>query len=287
MRILILALMATLTVPAAAVAQQRGRGHSSDSGTPAGTPPRSAVATAPRPVVPAPSRHAVPRWTISPRSGPVSEGWPRSTVPNWSITPRHGRSSDGVPLPPIGLQPHIRSYKPGLHHSYKPQRHYHSGIYSPWYGWPVVYVATQPVESYAEAVEAPPVVEQPSEVGRLALDVQPAPAQVFADGYYVGTAEDFTANTGGLVLETGPHRVDLVMPDHEQVTFDVRIAPNQFLTYRQVLRPINVQPVQPPAVRSAPATFYLIPGCYMGNVPPKEANLRPTCDPAHVITFQQ
>ncbi len=150
-----------------------------------------------------------------------------------------------------------------------------------------MYVATQPLESYAQAVDPPPVVEQPPEVGRLALDVQPATAQVFVDGYYVGTAADFTASTGGLVLETGPHRIDLVMPDHELMSFDVRIAPNQFITYRQVLKPINAQPVQPPAVRSAPATFYLIPGCYMGNVPPKEANLRPTCDPAQAITFQQ
>ena len=75
--------------------------------------------------------------------------------------------------------------------------------------------------------------------------------------------------------------------DHQQVTFDVRIAPNQFITYRQVLKPIKVEPVPAPAARSAPSTFYLIPGCYMGNVPPKEAKLQPTCDPARTITFQQ
>ena len=77
------------------------------------------------------------------------------------------------------------------------------------------------------------------------------------------------------------------MADHEQMGFDTKIAPNQFITYRQVLKPIKVEPVPASAARSAPATFYLIPGCYMGNVPPKEANLRPTCDPARAITFQQ
>jgi hypothetical protein len=55
-----------------------------------------------------------------------------------------------------------------------------------------------------------------------------------------------------------------------------------------VLKPFKVQPVAAaPATRSAPVTFYLIPGCYMGNVPPKEAHLRPDCDPDRAITFQQ
>jgi hypothetical protein len=32
-------------------------------------------------------------------------------------------------------------------------------------------------------------------------------------------------------------------------------------------------------------TFYLIPGCYMGNVPPKEANLPATCDITRAVSF--
>jgi hypothetical protein len=33
-------------------------------------------------------------------------------------------------------------------------------------------------------------------------------------------------------------------------------------------------------------TFYLVPGCYMGNVPPEEANLPATCDLARAVSFQ-
>ena len=110
---------------------------------------------------------------------------------------------------------------------------------------------------------------------------------MFVDGYYVGTADDFSAERGGLLLEADAHRIDVNMSNHEPITFDVRITPNQFITYRQVLKPINVAPIAAPPARSAPSTFYLIPGCYMGNVPPKEAKLQPTCDPARTITFQQ
>ena len=159
--------------------------------------------------------------------------------------------------------------------------------YTASYGWPIVYAVPQIVETHVVSqAPAPEPIGQELPMGRLVLDVQPASAQVFVDGYYVGTADDFNASLGGLLLETGAHRIDLAAPDHEQITFDVRIALNQFVTYQQVLKPIKLQPIVPPA-RSAPQIFYLIPGCYMGNVPPKEATLRPNCDPARAITFQQ
>jgi hypothetical protein len=260
MRIAILAVIALLTVPAASMAQDRRTNSSGHTAAP---------------------RDTAPRWTIPPRSGPASEGWPRDPVPTWSITPRHGRPTQGIPLPPIGLQ--TRG------HRNNSPRFYGGGFYVPFYAWPV-YGVPAVAETYVQSAPFPEQVvpEPPVSGGRLVLDVQPGTAQVFADGYYVGASSDLTAPTGGLVLETGPHKIDLVMPDHEPVTFNVRIASNQFLTYRQVLKPIAAQPfAAAPSARSAPATFYLIPGCYMGNVPPKDANLRPGCDPARAITFQQ
>ena len=185
----------------------------------------------------------------------------------------------GLPLPRIGLEPHVRRSR---HSAYPWNRGYTAS-----YGWPIVYAVPQIVETHVVSqAPAPDLIDEEPPMGRLVLDVQPASAQVFVDGYYVGTADDFNASLGGLLLETGAHRIDLAAPDHEQITFDVRIALNQFVTYQQVLKPIKLQPIVPPA-RSAPQIFYLIPGCYMGNVPPKEANLRPNCDPARAITFQQ
>ena len=51
-----------------------------------------------------------------------------------------------------------------------------------------------------------PVVEKPPALGRLILDVQPATAQVFADGYYVGVPEDFS-----IAREAGYSRQDRIV----------------------------------------------------------------------------
>ena len=143
-----------------------------------------------------------------------------------------------------------------------------------------------------ETVSAPVIVEQPL-LARLILDVHPATAQIFADGYYIGIPEDFRFENGGAVLEPGPHRIDIVAHDYEPVSFDVNLTRGQSATFRHTLTPItrDAQPqprsaVKAPAVAKQPVTFYLIPGCYMGNVPPKDANLPATCDIARAMSFQ-
>ena len=143
-----------------------------------------------------------------------------------------------------------------------------------------------------EAALAPVIVEQPS-LARLILDIHPPTAQVFADGYYIGIPEDFRFEDGGAVLEPGPHRIEILARDYEPVSFDVNLARGQSATFRHILRPIMraAQPAPDDAVKAPtavkqPMTFYLIPGCYIGNVPPKEANLPATCDIARAVSFQ-
>jgi hypothetical protein len=114
--------------------------------------------------------------------------------------------------------------------------------------------------------------------------VQPGTAQIFVDGYYVGTANDLDAARRGVVLETGPHRIELAAPGYEGVGFDVRIAPNHPIVYRAALKSTVPPMPSSPQALSAPVTFYLIPGCYAGNVHPKEATLRPSCDISRMIT---
>ena len=129
--------------------------------------------------------------------------------------------------------------------------------------------------------EPAPVVEQPAPTGRLVLGAQSEGTQVFVDGYYAGVPGDYTAVDGGGVLEAGTHRVDLTAPGYEPANFHVRISANQTVTYRETLNKIP-----PVAVSSGPTTFYLIPGCYMGNVPPKDAHLPATCDLKRTVEFQ-
>jgi hypothetical protein len=127
---------------------------------------------------------------------------------------------------------------------------------------------------------------------RLILDVYPPTAQIFADGYYIGMPEGFRFEDGGAVLEPGRHRIDILERDYEPVSFEVNLTRGQSATYRHMLTPIRRAPqpapraaVKSPPVPKQPSTFYLIPGCYMGNVPPKEANLPATCDLARTLSF--
>ena len=147
-------------------------------------------------------------------------------------------------------------------------------------------------EVVVEVPGEPAIVEQPS-LARLILDIDPPNAQVFADGFYIGIPEDFRFEHGGAVLEPGPHRIDILARDYEPVSFDVNLARGQSATFRNTLMPITraTQPAPGDAVKALPvakqpSTFYVIPGCYIGNVPPKDANLPSTCDIARAVSFQ-
>jgi hypothetical protein len=158
----------------------------------------------------------------------------------------------------------------------------------------VPYAAPVVVErEVVNTVSAAPVIVEQSLPARLILDIHPPHAQVFADGYYIGTPEDFHAHLGGAVLEPGAHRIDITARGYEPVTFDVSLTRGQSATFRHTLVPIAPPPQAapdtavkvPPAVKK-PVTFYLIPGCYMGNVPPKEVKLPATCDIARAVSMQ-
>ena len=83
-----------------------------------------------------------------------------------------------------------------------------------------------------ELPEPTPRPIEPPAPGRLILDIEPAGAQVFADGYYVGVPEDFSAARGGGLLEAGLHRIDLSAPGYESMAVDLRVTPGQPVTYR-------------------------------------------------------
>ena len=92
---------------------------------------------------------------------------------------------------------------------------------------------------------------------------------------------NFDPAHGGGVVEAGQHRIDLSAPGYDPLAVDVRIAPTQTITYRERLKR-----TQAPALPGGPTTFYLIPGCYMGNVPPKDAHLPATCDLGRAVEFK-
>ena len=197
-----------------------------------------------------------PHFTIAPRSSLL----PRPVLP---------LPHQGLGLPQHGLRPWPIRGERGL---------YRGGV--PYFGWPmVVFYAPEPVVALPAQPEPPPQPLERPALGRLILDIAPPTAQIFVDGYYAGLPEDFVGHEGGL-LEAGPHHIDISADRHEPVAVEVMISAGHPVTYRASLKAF------PPQGAAPPATFYLIPGCYMGNIPPKDAHLPATCDQARTVTWR-
>ena len=99
---------------------------------------------------------------------------------------------------------------------------YYGGYYDPYGGYYDPYGGYQryPRSSYTLGYE-----------GALRLKVKPRDAPVYVDGYYVGLVDDFDGVFQRLHIEAGPHRIEISAPGYEPLTFDVRIEPDQTLTY--------------------------------------------------------
>jgi hypothetical protein len=127
--------------------------------------------------------------------------------------------------------------------------------------------------------------QTPAEVGYLRLNVQPYTAQVFIDGYYVSSVDAFTAGGPARALPAGPHRIEIRAEGYETATFDVRIDPNETITYRRELGKAE-DPKQARNVAPAiPKTFYVIPKCYAGDKKPTADQLPSGCRVANLKTI--
>lgn len=150
--------------------------------------------------------------------------------------------------------------------------------------------ATPSATSTAASVDAARELSEPTRpTGTLWLDVQPSGGQLHVDTYFVGTTDD----TGGeLTLEPGAHAVEVRVPGFEPLFLNVKIEADRAITYRAALRPLPASvPDQPlPQESGKPPTarrpIYFIAGCYLGDVPPAEANLPATCDLKRAIVVR-
>jgi hypothetical protein len=156
----------------------------------------------------------------------------------------------------------------------------------PAFGWGLGYPAAEPGPSPLPAA-SPPVQYDQEPYGTVRVEVlAAAAAQVYVDGYYAAMADQAAA---GLDLEPGPHRIEVRAAGYEPLTFDVRVTPNQVITFRDAMKPLATSAAAPPTAPkpATPSTFYVILGCYVGNVPPVSAKLPEGCDAANVQTFKQ
>ena len=75
--------------------------------------------------------------------------------------------------------------------------------------------------------------------GGVRIDLPQRDAEVFADGYFVGTVDDFDGVLQQANLEAGPHRIEIRDPDYETIAFDVNVEPGRTITYRASMRPLR------------------------------------------------
>jgi hypothetical protein len=67
--------------------------------------------------------------------------------------------------------------------------------------------------------------------GSLRLKVKPGNAQVFVDGYFVGTVDSFDGVFQRLSVEAGAHKIELRADGYQTTTLDVMVIPNDTVTY--------------------------------------------------------
>ncbi len=147
----------------------------------------------------------------------------------------------------------------------KPTAPYGGGFFGPIY--------TEP-----ESVGTPRRVTPAPASGMLRFDVTPESAQVFVDSFYAGRIADIEEQRV-LTLPAGPHRIELRAQDYLPVTFDVRIDPNETITYRATLDRARSSTTGSAELRPAgPTRIYVIPGCYAGNLAPRADRLPAGCD---------
>ena len=128
----------------------------------------------------------------------------------------------------------------------------------------------------SEIVSRPP----PPVTGGLILEVEPLDrVQIYVDGAYVGTPLDL-GNT--IDLRPGVRNIELRAPGYRSLAFDAEIVAEKTITYKGRLEPIAPRatataaaPAPEPSVKK---TMYLIPGCYLGNISPKDMQLPAGCD---------
>jgi hypothetical protein len=157
-------------------------------------------------------------------SGGVSRGVPR-VGGGVRVAPRVGRSF---------YRPSYRSYYYGPRfglglygypYGYSP---YYGGYYGYGYGYgyPYGYGYGYPYAGgYVSGGYA-------SNYGGVRIIDAARDAAVYADGYYVGTVDDFDGKFQHLDLEAGAHHIEIAPQGEQRIAFDVNVRPGQTITYR-------------------------------------------------------
>jgi hypothetical protein len=210
-------------------AAQRGGGHASGGHAGGG----AVHAAAPRAAAPATVGHAVPRPGYPGYPAHPIYGHPGYPYYGYGYRPYYPYYGYGYPYYPYYGYPGF-SIGIGFGFGYG----YGYGYYGyPYYGYAYPgYTYQQPVYvnpgGGSGSVAAGNPQQQGEAYGGVRIQGAPSDAQVYADGYFVGSIADFNGSSQQLSLPAGVHKIEVRSPGQAPVEFDVNIQAGQTVTYR-------------------------------------------------------
>jgi hypothetical protein len=269
--------------------QQRGSGQANTAHQQPARPPSSLGPIGLPPIgLPPANLHQIPWWE-------KNRVTPRQHTPTFDVRRIPGWQQGNVAramLDRVNTQQQLATQLRHGEIRIRPRsRNYQSSVIYVVPGYGGSFPMTTPYEEPQPQPQPPiyqPAPEPVLPMGALRLEVEPSDAlQIFVDGVYVGTPSDLG---GEFDISSGTHHVDLRARGYKTLSFDVSIVENRTVTYRGTLErdgaaPAAPAPVKPVVKPAGSRTMYVIPGCYMGNVSPKEVALPSGCDISKVTTI--
>lgn len=129
---------------------------------------------------------------------------------------------------------------------YSSPYYWYGGLYGGYYSYPFYFsVGVGPYAPYYGYPYYPWYPYDP--VASLRLQVTPREAEVFIDGSYVGTVDDFDGSFQRLRLYPGEHTVEIFLPGHRLLTQEIYLQPGKTFTMRAALEALT--PGEPGPVR--------------------------------------
>lgn len=178
-------------------------------------------------------------------SGRVPSGPAGRAVPRTGPPPR----VNGGPYYRYGNRPYYPYYRPYYYAPY----YYSPYYYGPWapgfsvgfsfgFGYPYGYAyGAGPYGYYGYPAYGYPYPAYGYGYGRpyggVRIDLPQRDAEVWADGYFAGTVDNFDGSMQQLNLTPGVHRIEVREKGFEPVSFEVNVEPGRTITYRTTLRP--------------------------------------------------
>lgn len=237
-------------------------------------------------------RQPTPWW-----EGKPAAGWENRNLPGWEngnvaralldrqrLQQQRAYQLRHNQLPPPGSHRRSRYYGPTVVYALPTYGYFSESI-----------VTTQQSAGTSPAQTAPvtatPLEPPPPPMGALRLEVEPRESlQIFVDGVYMGTPADLGDE---IEIAPGTRRIELRAPGYRTLTFTAEIADGRSITYRGSLESLAASAPRadapPPSVTPPTPTgsrvMYVIPGCYLGNVSPKNVALPSGCDISKLTTI--